>query len=75
MGVAECLLRNDLVLPSASVSRNPDVDKYPPLTGVSGGGLVAAAIAAGVAPTDGMEALLQVSRKTNEQAFNSLHPG
>jgi hypothetical protein len=75
-GVAHCLLQQG-ILPEAGSVRRED-DNRPPvaLAGVSGGALVAAAVAAGVHPDDGMDAVLQVAKRTRQAGrLDALQPG
>jgi predicted acylesterase/phospholipase RssA len=64
LGVAECLLRHNLLKHEKLI-----------ITGVSGGALVASALLAGVTPTDGMSAALAISQKTRQHRFDALQPG
>jgi hypothetical protein len=76
LGVAHCLLQQG-ILPKAGSSRRED-DNRPPvaLVGVSGGALIAAAVSAGVHPYDGMDAVLQVSKRSREAGrLDALQPG
>ena len=52
-----------------------DDDAMPTLTGVSGGGLIASAISAGVSPDDGMEALLTLCQQNQNQTLDAFTPG
>ena len=67
LGVAECLIRNAILS-----SKGPSALT---LTGVSGGALVSAAVSTGVAPEDGMEALLDISRCAQSNRLDTLTPG
>lgn len=73
-GVAECLLKYGLLLPRGSL---PTDDTTPILTGVSGGALVATALAIGVSPEDGMKATLEIAARTQQAGglLDHLKPG
>ena len=76
LGVAHCLLQQG-ILPEAGSVRRED-DGRPPviLAGVSGGALIAAAVSAGVHPDDGMDAVLQVAKRTRQAGrLDALQPG
>ena len=85
MGAASALLgQGYLVRPGDCPSIDGQEDasypalKSPPiLTGVSAGSIVSAALSAGVRPDDGMDTLLQISRRTREKggALDVLRPG
>lgn len=68
LGVAECLLQQGLLFLH---DNNNDLI----VTGVSGGALVASALLAGVTPTDGMSAALEISRATRKHPLDALQPG
>ena len=69
LGAAKCLSEHGLL--------NLDHhDNRPTLTGVSGGALTIAAIAAGVNPEVGMATTLAVAERTRQQGFlDSFNPG
>jgi hypothetical protein len=80
LGVAKCLLDHGLL------NFEPKHDKHhtgfetaraPLLTGVSGGALTVAAVAAGVDPEVGMSTTLVVAEKTRQEGgiFDSFKPG
>ena len=71
LGVAECLLRQNIIhITSSSSTQDPLI-----VTGVSGGALVASAVLAGVTPDDGMSAALQISQATRKHRWDALQPG
>ena len=80
LGVVACLQeRAGLLLPAPSPTSSSNTTTWPPvtrLTGVSGGALVAAATACGVAVEDGRRAILEVSRQARACGpLDALHPG
>lgn len=68
MGVAACLYRQGLLPnPNDDVNASSTSNSPPRITGVSAGSMVAVACLAGVDPErDGMEVILEASRKTRE---------
>mmetsp|Transcript_31719 Transcript_31719/g.72862 ORF Transcript_31719/g.72862 Transcript_31719/m.72862 type:complete len:377 (-) Transcript_31719:178-1308(-) len=72
IGVVQCLLDHGLVLPPNQL---PPKGTYPGWMGVSGGAVVSSAIAVGVSPEEGMEAVLRVASKTQDQWLDCLSPG
>ena len=73
-GAADCLLKHGLLLPRGLLPRD---DTTPTLTGVSGGALVATAVAIGVSPEDGMKATLEIAARTRQAGglLDHLKPG
>ena len=71
IGAVQCLMDQNY-LPSF---HHQDDDAMPTLTGVSGGGLIASAISAGVSPDDGMEALLTLCQQNQNQTLDAFTPG
>lgn len=74
LGVAECLLKNGLLLPKGAL---PLDHRTPILTGVSGGALVATAVSLGVSPEDAMRATLAIAAQTRQAGgfLDHLKPG
>lgn len=72
--MAQCLLNHGLLLSRGSL---PNDDTTPVLTGVSGGALVATAVAIGVSPEDGMKATLEIAARTRQVGglLDHLKPG
>ena len=81
VGVASCLRRHGhLPHPSSDATHGGGGSSPPPrLTGVSAGSMIAASIALGVDPDpDGMEVVLEASRRTREMStlyLDALTPG
>lgn len=72
LGAAKCLLEHGFF--TNNVEAKPK--STPLMTGVSGGALTVAAVAAGVNPEIGMNTTLAVAEQTRQQGFlDSFQPG
>lgn len=76
LGAAKCFLEHGY-LNFESLTKNTESDPRPRLTGVSGGALMAAAVAAGVDPEVGMQTTLNVAQRTRQEGglLDTFRPG
>jgi hypothetical protein len=75
LGVAKCFMDQGILHRKGVLSRDNDNKQSITLTGASAGAIISAAISAGVCPDQGMEAVLAVSRKTEQAGYlNTLSP-
>ena len=79
LGASKCFLEHGYLnfdLASNSNEIGYRYDTRPILTGVSGGAIVAAALAAGVNPDDGMVTVLAIAARTQQEGvLDALQPG
>ena len=75
-GAAKCLLKHGFMNFEPTTSKQSNDVPKPMLTGVSGGAITVAAVAAGVDPEVGMSTTLAVAARTRKEGFfDSLKPG
>jgi len=79
LGVAECLVKNGLLLGPMDIPLTPSSCKPPApiMLGASAGAITAAAISAGVRAEDGMNVVFELRRRVKSQGgvFDVLYPG